>query len=1259
MVATMNIKAKTRPHRSLAALRPCLFFAAAAMMLCFCCFIQTAQNQDAPRDITATPVERQLTGIESHLYKIKLKTGEFFQVIAEQKGIDISLKLTDGGGDLLAFANRPTEIQGTEILSFTASYAAEFQLEVRGVNQYAAKGTYAISRAISRTATANDKKRIALEKLFSQGVAMREVEGQEGLARVKFEQVVTGARELNDRYMIESAERQIKVLNDEKFTRASILLNTADRLRGNGTIEEWRTAITKLNDSRRLFHELKTPEKEALVLDTLAMTYRDLGENKKAFEAFNQALSILPATEVEGKAAILSGLAEYYATIGENRRALAMYEQVLNTTPSIRGGLGEAMVRRGIGAAYYGLDEFADAIACYKQSLDVLDKIPEKHGRDDLLFDLGKVYSKLKANEKALDYYDQAVKIYHDAPNNDAEGLVLASIGYEFANQNDPKKAIEFYDRALKILIDAGNKRGQTIVNNNYGALYASLDEKALALKYYNRALSLSHLTPDENLEAFTHNNLGLLYNKFGENEMALKQYDEAIKLSKKNDNRSLEALTLINMGFLYSGFGDSQTAVNNFNKALSLARDLGNIKVEAFAMNNIGLAYAGQRRRENALESFDGALRLDKTLEAVTLNNIGAVYMTSNDFQKALDYFQRALPLARAKGDGALESATLNNIGWAFQSKGDRLTAVEYFNQALPIYKASGDRRGEAGVLNNLLHAWDMLGKRRFAIFYGKHAVKNLQSLRADITGIDKSLQQSFLGTVDGAYRKLTDMLMAEGRLEEAQQTLNSFKDQEYFDPNTAVRKQSTPLALTPREAEIDAIYQQKSDDRAAIVGKTSAFKREIGDHKPTEAETAELRRREGRSAAADKDFSDFLAQAGTLFGKPVDDNDKVSSITDVAEMKAVLRDLQTRTGQSAVAIYTLQGEDDFRGLIVTPEKLAAFASHVKAADLKQKAVGFHDRLSLTDPQKGGPGSSETEVKKSAKELSDIVFAPIEAKLKEMQVDPATLMWSLDGDLRYLPIGALFDGDKYLAERYRNVVFTRANSERMTASVSQTWMGTGFYTSKEFSLPVVDALGRSRLVGFSALKNAESEVESIFGISPKKGILGGDMAGNERFTKESLFRALKLNRPLVHIASHFRFEAGDSNLSFLLLGDGGKLTLEDIKNAPDDLFKGVELLTLSACETAVQKGRASDGREIDGFAELAQRKGAKAVLASLWKVDDQSTSRLMTRFYETHQTNKVTKAEALQRAQLSLIADKQFSHPYYWAPFILIGNWR
>jgi CHAT domain-containing protein len=172
---------------------------------------------------------------------------------------------------------------------------------------------------------------------------------------------------------------------------------------------------------------------------------------------------------------------------------------------------------------------------------------------------------------------------------------------------------------------------------------------------------------------------------------------------------------------------------------------------------------------------------------------------------------------------------------------------------------------------------------------------------------------------------------------------------------------------------------------------------------------------------------------------------------------------------------------------------------------------------------------------------------------------------------------------------------------------------------------------------------------------------------------------ALRQRYPLVHIASHFAFKPGDETDSSLLLGDGRLLTLAQIKSATN-LFGGVDLLTLSACDTA-SGGAATDGREVEGFGVLAQRQGAKAVLATLWPVADASTRRLMEEFYRLRGGGEgMTKAEALRRAQLGLLrggADAQapagerrglsvggaapakFAHPYFWAPFILIGNWR
>ncbi len=182
----------------------------------------------------------------------------------------------------------------------------------------------------------------------------------------------------------------------------------------------------------------------------------------------------------------------------------------------------------------------------------------------------------------------------------------------------------------------------------------------------------------------------------------------------------------------------------------------------------------------------------------------------------------------------------------------------------------------------------------------------------------------------------------------------------------------------------------------------------------------------------------------------------------------------------------------------------------------------------------------------------------------------------------------------------------------------------------------------------------------------------------------------LRQRPPVVHVASHFRFKPGDETDSALLLGDGNFLSLAQI-NALQNPFGGVELLTLSACNTA-SSGSGANGKEIEGFGALAQKKGAKAVVASLWPVADRTTQLLMEEFYRGREARKLTKGEAIRQAQIKLLrgelskpapealanrdivhettatssvpkftvdAKRPHAHPYYWAPFILIGNWK
>ena len=285
------------------------------------------------------------------------------------------------------------------------------------------------------------------------------------------------------------------------------------------------------------------------------------------------------------------------------------------------------------------------------------------------------------------------------------------------------------------------------------------------------------------------------------------------------------------------------------------------------------------------------------------------------------------------------------------------------------------------------------------------------------------------------------------------------------------------------------------------------------------------------------------------------------------------------------------------------------------------------------------------------------------------------TIMWSLDGVLRYIPMAALHDGKQYLVENYRSVVFTKNSFVSLTEENQDAWNALGAGVSE----------GRE---GFSGLPGVKTELLSIVREPNKSmGILNGKIEMDANFQKQKFFSEVRSGAfSVAHIASHYSFNPARLDEFFLLVGDG-RLTFAEIKDK-QNLFGALDLLTLSACDTGVS----GNGKEAEGFAYLAQQLGAKSVIASLWKVSDAATPELMTRFYQLRKNNpQMSKGEPFREAQLSMLGagasarnsdasrsdvinaggkkvalplfvkdeKKPFAHPHYWASFVLIGNWR
>jgi len=845
--------------------------------------------------------------------------------------------------------------------------------------------------------------------------------------------------------------------------------------------------------------------------------------------------------------------------------------------------------------------------------------------------------------------------------------------------------SIKAYEEALELYRMNGDQTGEATTLNNIGLVYEGLGEKGKALDYYNQALLLRQVLGNRDFEAETLGNIASVLHDLGESHRALEYYSKALQLWQGTRDRGGQAGTLNNLGLLYNDLGETQKALEHYLKALPVFRATRDRRAEAATLGNISLVYnaRGQKRKTlyylKQAQSVQNAIG-DRSGEGTSLNNIGLIYRDLKEPQKALAYFKRSLSLRRAVGNRAGEARTLNNIGLVYRDLGESQEAIEYYDQALPLYRLVNDLGAEAVTLNNLMFAWNALKNPRYAVVFGKQSVSAFQLLRSKTKGFDTSTQQGYLRSIGGVYRNLPHILIKQNRLAEAQQVLNLYKDQQYFD--LAFNKQLPAPDLTPRESAFRFAFNEKLENIVLLTRQSDEIKRNIGDLGVNQGEVGKLTQIENQLKQATSGYLEYLKNTALEFVEPPNDRDEVQDVADLRAIQLVLKELSISTGRKVVALYTLIGLDESDTLLITADKVSAGSYTVRGDQVNSKAKQLWALLQ----------SADYDPRALSNELYRIVFHSIESQLPG---DTKTIIWSLDGNLRYLPVAALYDGQQYLIERFDHVVFTRMDRERLTQAASSTWTGYGFATSAPHNVQL-----EGKPIKFAQLDSAMEEMKIFRTDSNPNGLVEGVVFPEGQFTKASLLAILKHKRPLVHISSHFRFRPGDESLSFLVLGDGTIMTLAEMREVKA-LFQDVELLTLSACDTAAQRPDAT-GKEIDAFAELAQRLGAGGVMASLWSVSEQSTAELMKSFYRNRQGGRYTKAEALRQAQLDLLygrseaaplprassetvvsakgseisheeivvepkyqipfkvdKKKPFAHPYYWAPFVLFGNWK
>lgn len=1011
------------------------------------------------------------------------------------------------------------------------------------------------------------------------------------------------------------------------------------------------------------------PQLQASALNGLASCYRTQSLYDKALETYRQAFEIAASSrDIRNQVVALNGQGWVKEDDNHANEALEFENKALAPAQQLADPDLTANILNRFGAINDDLGNTQIALNYFQRALDQWTAAKDGDGQARALNNIGLIYAGMGETDKALDNYTRSLPLYREAGDRSLLAGVMNNIGILYRHTGDEQKSLEYFRQVLPLQRALGNRRGEAAALNNVGNVYSALGENREALDSFQQSYTIHHELNNSSGEAGALNNIGELYVRMDEMQKALEILQQALALWNTVKNPKGAANTLNAIGIVYDDLGDQEQALHYYVEALTTYKNVQDKEGEATELSNIAGIFTAPGQKPNALQYYQLALQLhrdvhDRDGEARTLNNIGLIYEDLNQRQQALDSLEQALGIWSEVGNRDGEAKALNNIGSFWDLSGDKEQARSYYRRALPIARAVNEPLYEAQIFHNLMLNLKTV-QPTMAVFYGKQSVNLVQNVRSNLQQLDKSLQMSFLASKGDYYRDLANLLIAQGRLPEAQQVLDMMKEEEYSDyVRGEAGKNLDPLSLTPAEQQARDDYEKSTAQIVSIGEQWQQLKR---NRARTPAQDKEYQQLSDQIDAASKGLNDYYARLYTVFGT---NNDAANTqVRDVKGSVSALRQTIARMPHT-VALYTLTTKDRYSVIVITGSTEVAREHLISAADLNRKIAEFEQVLR----------DRHRDPKPLAQELYTILIAPIAADLEQAKAE--TLVWSLDGVLRYIPIAALYDGNKYMVEKYNSVSITPASIPHLaekpdTSNLNAAAMGIS--RKYEANLPALPAVA--------------AELDEIVNDSQNKsahGALPGTILLNGAFTEKAMEALLDHAYSVVHIASHFVFKPGDATDSYLLLAgkdadsSGYHLTVAGFRDNSRLALENVDLLTLSACETGMS-GSAGNGQEIDGLGTTAQIRGVKAVISSLWEVDDASTGELMSDFYRLWATSggKIGKGAALRQAQLNLLSGKvtpqssaagrgvtvegqqpetpaSYAHPFYWAPFVLMGNWQ
>jgi CHAT domain-containing protein/Tfp pilus assembly protein PilF len=721
-----------------------------------------------------------------------------------------------------------------------------------------------------------------------------------------------------------------------------------------------------------------------------------------------------------------------------------------------------------------------------------------------------------------------------------------------------------------------------------------------------------------------------------GDFEQAILNWREAARLYEAEQKFSQQSSALIHLAQTYQALGQYRDAIQNLESALALAEKSKDKTQVAIALATLGNVYIATGPSEIARKYLDEGLRLARELNnqdvsATILNNLGNLLAQQKKHTEALAAYEESVSLASARKNHSLVTTALINAASASTNVKQHKEARALLDKALdqmPALEPSHDKA--AGLVNIGLGYFDLrpnLPDAKESLLLLAHKALSEAGTTAESIGDRR--------TASYAWGHLGRLYEEEHRYQEALQLTRraTFAAQQVNAPESLYRWEWQTGRLLKKLGTIDdaigsyrravrTLQSIRPELTVSYGAPQTSFRETMG---PVYFELVDLLLQRGASLQDRNQAGPYLIEAREtieLF-KAAELRDYFrDDCVDTALSKITTLDV---VAQTAVVIYPILLADRTELLLSLPSGLKRVLVPVGAETLTEEVRQLRRRLEKRTTREYLP---------HAQKLYNWLIRPLEADLAASSID--TLVFVPDGALRTIPMAALHDGKQFLIAKYA-VGITPSLSLSDPRPLKREDM-------KVLAVGVTEAVQ-----GFPALPNVAAELQEL------QTLLGSQNLINREFLAANFEKRLKEEQfSIVHVASHGEF-GNDVENTFLLTFDD-KLSLDRV-NEMVGVFRfrddPLELLTLSACDTA-----AGDDRAALGLAGIAIKAGARSALATLWNINDEAAVDLVLDFYRQLKNPATSRAVALQRAQLKLIENPRYEHPGFWSAFLMINNW-